>query len=239
MNELNQKYSKEVTDIVAVSGKYPCMTQTADGKSYVCYQEYKDRHDVIVAGVLTQEKEEFTSGTVISGEGEALKPVCVADGNRVWYAWGENRDQKWGIYYRSYENGVYGEIQCAEEGEALFYPYLYSKNGVVSLFWNRQHSNSAEVVMGTIGESGVENIQVVSSSKEVYRPSYTITDDGTGYVAYDSFNGKNYDVLVRAYRDGVWSEEKVVSTSKTAWAAQPLVASLKYKVLVCWYDFNH
>lgn len=239
MNELNQKYSKEVTDIVAVSGKYPCMTQTADGKSYVCYQEYKDRHDVIVAGVLTQEKEEFTNGTVISGEGEALKPVCVADGNRVWYAWGENRDQKWGIYYRSYENGVYGEIQCAEEGEALFYPYLYSKNGVVSLLWNRQHSNSAEVVMGTIGESGVENIQVVSSSKEVYRPSYTMTDDGTGYVTYDSFNGKNYDVLVRAYRDGVWSEEKVVSTSKTAWAAQPLVASLKDKVLVCWYDFNH
>ena len=115
MNELNQRYSKEVTDIVAVSGKYPSIAQTTDGKTYVCYQEYKDRHDVIVAGVLTQEKGEFLEGAVISQDGEALKPVCVADGNRVWYAWGENKNQKWKIYYRSYENGVYSEVQCADE----------------------------------------------------------------------------------------------------------------------------
>ena len=54
MNILNQKYSKEVTDITTVSGQYPCMTQTEDGQMYVCFQEYKNGHDTIVAGKLNQ-----------------------------------------------------------------------------------------------------------------------------------------------------------------------------------------
>lgn len=239
MNELNQKYSKEVTDIVAASGQYPCVTQTEDGQMYVCYQEYKDGHDVIKAGKLNQNKGEYTEAIQISEKGEALKPVCIADGNRVWYAWGECKNQVWGIYYRSYENGAYGDIHCAEEAEALFYPYLYARGGKVYLLWNRQSSNAGEIVLADIDEIGVHNVQVVSTSKEVYRPSYCMTDDGTAYVTYDSFNGTNYDVVVRACKEGLWTEEKVVSTSKTAWAAQPLVASLKDKVLVCWYDFNH
>lgn len=202
MNELNQKYSKEVTDIVAASSQYPCMTQTADGQMYVCYQEYKDGHDVIVAGLLNQNKGEHTQATQISLDGEALKPVCVADGNRVWYAWGECKNQVWGIYYRSYENGVYGEVHCAEEAEALFYPCLYAKNGVIYLLWNRQSSNAGEIVLATIDENGVKNPQVISTSKETYRPSYCMADDGTAFVTYDSFNGTNYDVIVRVCKDG-------------------------------------
>ena len=239
MNELNQKYSKEVTDILAASCQYPCITQTEDGQKYVCYQKYKNGHDVIVAGTLNQEKGEYVQGTQISQDGEALKPVCVADGNRVWYAWGECKNQVWGIYYRSYENGVYGEIQCAEEADALFYPCLYAKDGVVYLLWNRQSSNAGEIVLATIGRDGLQNSQVVSCSKETYRPSYCMTDDGTAFVTYDSFNGINYDVIVRIRKEGKWSDEQVVSTSKTAWAAQPLIASLNDKALVCWYDFDH
>lgn len=239
MNELNQKYSKEVTDIVTASSQYPCMAQTADSQMYVCFQEYKDGHDVIVAGILNQEKGEYVRGTQISQEGEALKPVCASDGNRVWYAWGECRNRVWGIYYRSYENGVYGDVHCAEEGEALFYPFLYVKNGTVYLLWNRQGSNAGEIVLATIDEEGIHNSQVVSCSKETYRPSFCVTDDGKLYVAYDAFNGSHYDAIVRICKDGAWTPEKVVNTSATAWATQPLLASLKEKALVCWYDFDH
>ena len=238
MNILNQKYSKEVTDITTISGQYPCMTQTEDGQMYVCFQEYKNGHDTIVAGKLNQNKGEYTRGIKIS-EGEALKPVCVADGNKVWYAWGECKEQTWGIYYRSYENGNYGEIHCVEEAEALFYPFLYVKNGKIYLLWNRQSANSGEIILADIDESGVHNVQIISCSKEVYRPSYCITEDGTAYVAYDSFNGKTYDVIVRGCKDGKWTNEKVVNTSKTAWATQPLIVSLKDKALICWYDFDH
>ena len=239
MNLLNQKYSKEVSDIIKSSAQYPSLTKAEDGTMYVCYQEYKDGHDCIVAGVLNQEKDTFSEVERISGEGEALKPVCVSSGNQIWYAWGECRNQVWGIYYRSYENGVYGEIHCAEEGEALFYPCLYAKDGIVYLLWNRQSSNAGEIVLSTIDEEGIHDVQVVSTSKETYRPSICITEDHTIYVAYDSFNGTTYDVIVRACKDQVWTEEKVVNTSKTAWATQPLLASLKDKALVCWYDFNH
>ena len=100
---------------------------------------------------------------------------------------GENVEIRYGgIYYRSYENGVYGEIHCAEEGEALFYPCLYAKDGIVYLLWNRQSSNAGEIVLSTIDEEGIHDVQVVSTSKETYRPSICITEDHTIYVAYDS-----------------------------------------------------
>lgn len=239
MNELNKKYSKVVTDIVSASSQYPCMTQTEDGQKYVCYQEYKDGHDRIMAGILTQDKETYTEGTQISGDGEALKPVCAADENRVWYAWGECREGKWGVYYRYYENGRYSDVFCAEEAEALFYPYLYVKGGNVYLLWNRQFTHAGEIVMAEIGENGIKNLQVVSQSKEVYRPSFCILDDGTKVVAYDSFNGVSYDVIVRMCRGGNWTEEQVISGADGAWSTQPLAASLKEKALVCWYDFDH
>lgn len=206
---------------------------------YVCFQEYKDRHDVIAAGILDQNKGEYVNAEKISGEGEALKPVCIADGNKVWYAWGECRNQVWGIYFRSYENGVYGDIHCAEEGEALFYPYLYAKNGTVYLLWNRQTSNCGEIILATIDENGVHNAEVISASKETYRPSFCITDDGVLFVTYDSFNGVSYDAIVRICKDGKWSKEQVVNLPNNAWATQPLIVSLKDKALVCWYDFNH
>ena len=73
MNLLNQKYSKEVSDIIKSSAQYPSLTKAEDGTMYVCYQEYKDGHDCIVAGVLNQEKDTFSEVERISGEGEALK----------------------------------------------------------------------------------------------------------------------------------------------------------------------
>lgn len=239
MNELNQKYSKEVTDIVAVSGQYPCLTRTEDGQMYVCYQELKGNHDTIMAGPLDQQKDMYTQAVRISGEGEALKPVCAADGNRVWYAWGECRNQVWGIYYRSYENGSYGEIHCAEEAQALFYPCLCVKDGTVYLLWNRQSGNAGEIVMAVITEEGLKDLQVISEAKEVYRPSMCVTDEGRIFVAYDSFNGTNYDIIVRSCKDGLWTPEQIISTSETAWASQPLAAALGDKALVCWYDFDH
>lgn len=37
MNLLNQKYSKEVSDIIKSSAQYPSLTKAEDGTMYVCY----------------------------------------------------------------------------------------------------------------------------------------------------------------------------------------------------------
>lgn len=238
MGNLGQRNSKVLTDIWNTSSLYPCITQDASGQKYVCWQNYKNGHDCVLAGQLSA-KEGYVQTTCISGDGEALKPVCAANGKKIWYAWGECKDHIWGIYYRSYENGIYGDIHCAEKGNALFYPYLYTKDDVTYLLWNRQESNAAQVVAAVIGENGLENKEVISCAKEAYRPSFCISDDHTAYVAYDSFNGTNYDIIIRCCKNGRWSEEKVISTTKTAFSSNPQVAALKDQILVCWYDFDH
>lgn len=237
MKGWGQNNSKVLTDIWNTSSLYPCITLNTAGQKFACWQNYKNRHDTIMAGPLNNDQGYIEADT-ISGDGDALKPVCIADGEKIWYAWGECRDRIWGIYYRSYENGAYGEIHCAEQGDALFYPYLYAKDGITYLLWNQQDSNAAEVVVSVIEESGVKSKEVVSRVKEAYRPSFCISDHGTAYVAYDSFNGVNYDIVVRCCEDGRWSEEKVISTTKTAFSTNPLVIALHDEILVCWYDFD-
>ncbi len=242
MNELNQKYSMELTDIWQSSCQYPAAAMTEDGSLYVCWQEYKNRHDTAWAAKMEDGKPGHPVRLSLSGE--ALKPVCAAQGNKVWYAWSECDPAEhgigtWHIYYRWYENGEYGPVKCAESGEALFYPFLYINKDDVYLLWNRQGTHKGEILMAVLGAEEETKTEIISLSEECYRPYLCITEDGVKYVVYDSFNGTNYDILARACVDGVWTPEQKVSTSETAWASCPAAAAAKDRAVVCWYDFDH
>lgn len=237
MNELNLKNSILLTDIEQHSSQYPALAKTSDGRLHFCWQVLEHGHDAVWAAVMEQGEQK--AAVQISAEGEALKPVCVADGDKVWYAWGECKNRIWGIYYRCYADGSFSPIVCAAEGEALFYPCLYEKEGVVRLLWNSQGSYTGQIHLAVLGVDNVVSQEVVSVSPECYRPSFCITETGCSYVAYDRFNGSNYDVLVRTCEAGRWSDEQIISTSETAWAACPVLTSLGNEALVCWYDFDH
>lgn len=242
MNELNKIYSMQLTDIWQTSCQYPAAAMTKDGSLYVCWQEYKNQHDTLWAAKLEDGK---TGPAVrLSLSGEALKPVCAAQGSRVWFAWGEcdkaaHGTGTWHIYYRWYENGELGSVQCADSGEALFYPHLSVGGDQVYLLWNRQGTHAGEIVMGVLREDGISETEVISVSDECYRPCLCVTEDGIKYAVYDSFNGTNYDILARACIGGTWTPEQKVSTSETAWASCPVAAAAGNRAVVCWYDFDH
>ncbi len=239
MNLLNQKYSKEVSDIIKSSAQYPSLTKAEDGTMYVCYQEYKDGHDCIVAGVLNQEKDTFSEVERISGEGEALKPVCVSSGNQIWYAWGECRNQVWEFTIEAMKMECMVKFTVRKREKPCFIHVCMQKMELYICYGIVNPAMRVKLFYQRLMKKVFMMYRWFPLQKETYRPSICITEDHTIYVAYDSFNGTTYDVIVRACKDQVWTEEKVVNTSKTAWATQPLLASLKDKALVCWYDFNH
>lgn len=227
--------SSELTDITDNSSQYPGIAMAEDGTIYVCWQEYKDRHDTVWAGWL---RDGAVQGkTRISGQGEALRPVVCAYGGAVWYAWSECLDGQWQILARYHKNGGYSPVITVARGEALFYPDFLTDCGHLALVFNEQGRGYSDCVLCRLDGNQASGREVVSVSRKSYRPTGCEGGDKNTYVAYDSFDGSSYDILVRVRTAGGWGEEIKVSRS-SQWAARPVITATEEGACVCWYEYG-
>lgn len=227
--------SFELTDIKKGSSQYPGIAMGRDGKCHVCWQEFKNRHDAVYAGYL--EDGAVRGKTRLSGEGEALRPVVCAAGDTVWYAWSECGDGEWKILLRYHKQGSYSPIMTAARGEALFYPFLFEADGRLALVFNEQGKGYSGCVLCWVDEDGISSKEVVSLAGKAYRPTGCRGGDGNLYIAYDSFDGNRYDVLVRVRTEAGWSGETRVNTGGQ-WASRPVVSAQAQGAAVCWYEYG-
>lgn len=235
MSEWMKNRSYELTDITDNSSQYPGITIGEDNVCYVCWQEYKKRHDAVYAGWIKDGA--VQNVTRLSGEGEALRPVCCAFGGAVWYAWSEYGDGEWQILARYCKNGLYSPIITVAEGEALFYPYLFTDHGRLAVTFNEQSKGCSTCVLYWLKEDWISDREVLSVSEKAYRPTGCQGGDGNLYVSYDVFNGSRYDVYVRVKYADEWSDEIQVNTSGQ-WATRPVVTASAGGAVVCWYEYG-
>lgn len=235
MREQINQNSFEVTDLHKVSGQYPDFVIAEDGNQYITWQEYVAGHDCIynarVEGMGVVEQ------TMISGEGEALKPVSYAFDGAVWFVWSECVNREWHILARVLRDGKYSEIITVDHSEAAFYPSVCGTQQGLMVLWTEQTKAYSRTVTRTITETTVSDKEVLSTSTKAYRPTACVGMDNNLYVAYDIFNGKDYDVVVRVKTAEGWSEEKVISNSAD-WATRPIVVATGEGALVGWYHFG-
>lgn len=242
MSEFMKNRSRELTDILDNSSQYPAIAAGEDGKTYVCWQEYKSRHDTIYAGRL--ESGHVQHKTRISGEGEALRPAICAFGNAVWYAWSETVCGQWQILARYLKEGTYSPIITIAKGEALFYPFLFVEGNRLAVVYNDQGKGFSKCVMHYLSETEISSGEVVSESGKAYRPTGCTGGDGNTYLVYDSYEESSedrtkntYDIFVRVKMSGKWESEVKVSETDF-WAARPIVIPTAEGAAVCWYEFG-
>lgn len=242
MSDFMKNRSKELTDILDNSSQYPGIAQGKDKNLYVCWQEYKNRHDAIYAGTL---KEGCVQGkTRISGEGEALRPVICAFGDAIWYAWSEADHGRWQILARYQKEGTYGPVITVAKGEALFYPFLFVEGSRLAVVYNDQGKGFSHCVKQYLSETSVSVAEVVSESGNSYRPTGCVGGDGNTYLVYDSYqedekerSRSTYNIFVRIMGKDGWSKEVKINTTKL-WATRPIVIPTKDGAAVCWYEFG-
>lgn len=242
MSESMKDRSRELTDIRDNSSQYPGIVMGEDGTCYVCWQEFKNRHDAVYAGRLeagcVQEK------TRISGEGEALRPVICAHSHAIWYAWSESDCGNWQILARYYKDGAYSPIITVAKGEALFYPFLFVEGNRLAVVYNDQGKGFSRCVKQYLSEQAVSEPEVVSEAKEAYRPTGCVGGDQNTYLVYDSYRKdpgegrKNtYDIFVRVCTGDGWSGEVKVNRTDL-WATRPIVIPTADGAAVCWYEYG-
>lgn len=235
MREQINQASFEVTDILTASCQYPDILVTKDNQKYATWQQYNEGHDAIYVGKIVDKQVVETK--MISGEGEALRPVSFEYDDAVWFVWSECVNREWSILARFVRYGNYSEIITIDTSEAAFYPSVCVTADGLMILWTEQTKAYSRIVAKTITCNLISDKEILSVSDKVYRPTGCEGKDGNLYIAYDRFNGKHYEIVARVKTAGEWSEEKVISTS-TSWAANPVVVATGEGVLVGWYHFG-
>lgn len=235
MREKINQLSFQATDIITSHSQYPDIVVDQKGDKYISWQQYNDGQDVVYTGKIVDQQ--IVESQRVSGEGQALRPVSIAFDGGIWFAWSECINREWQIVVRTLENGVLGEATVLDTAEAAFYPSLCVTAEGLMVLWSEQTKAYSRTVAKVVTKNSVSEKEVLSVSEKAYRPTACVGTDGNLYVAYDIFNGENYDLVARVKTAAGWSEETVVSTAK-AWAANPVVVPTGEGALVGWYHFE-
>jgi len=224
-----------ITDIDSCSAQFPAAAE-AEGELRVCCQKFTGRHDTLETGILG--KDGLIGKETISGSGEVLYPVTLTVGRTVWYAWSETKGSGWRICVRYIKDGRWSPLMTAEEGDALFYPHLFTFAGELFLLWTRQQHHAAQAVMCRLSFEGAGEKEVVSLCAEAYRANACEGGDGKLYLTYDAYCGGAYHTLARVRTGNGWSAE--VQLDKTEeWTCQSRVIPRSGGATVCWYAFGY
>ncbi|MFH2116164.1 MAG: CehA/McbA family metallohydrolase [Spirochaetota bacterium] len=259
-----------ITDIQASSCQYPLSVTDATGLTWLAWQEFKDGQDRILAARLPSAALSGPPGSgtlqagmkdvrVLSGKGQALRPVAIHLDGTFWFAWSEWRDTQWQICLRPLLTGQPGVELVLEQGQALFEPDLCIAGGRLAISWMSQGPRSSVIRLAWVNADGSFDgaaRQTVSASPECYRPSLAAGGDSRLYLVYDRFNGTGYDLVSRdcqlpaigaapdrqtsgaAPSQALWTDETVISSIPGRWASAPQAARTREGIVVGWYDYG-
>lgn len=223
--------SVEITDIWQSSCQYPDVTVNSKNEVFAVWEKYLDHTEVIRFAQMIDHHPH--NEVQISGSGLALRPSLHTFNDRVITAWSEFENGVWKLCVREYQDGVFGAIQVIDEGEALFYPSVKDDGIHPVVVYNRQGVGFSDTIVATLGET--VTLEKVNTAVKTYRPCFDHDGKGHCFVAYDLYNGVNYDVVVRAKIDGQWSEE--VKLNQTAiYSTHPVMTRVGQKVTIAWYE---
>ncbi len=219
------------TDIWNESAQYPDVTVNHNNETYVVWQKYLDHEEEII---FAQIKDNEVLGKVtISGKGLALRPSMHTFKDVIYVAWSEFYDEEWHLCIRDFKDGTFGQTKIIETAEALFYPSMKDDGENPVVVYNNQGIGYSNVVIATLGFEVSK--EVVNVSKKAYRPCFDHDGNGNLFVAYDRYNGENYDVMVRVKINGTWGEEIKLSNNDI-YCTHPVMVSLPDRVTVAWYE---
>lgn len=223
--------SAALTDIWQNSCQYPEVTVNSRNETFVVWEAYLNHRETIQFARIVNHQpiEEVT----VSGTGLALRPSLHTFNDKVIMAWSEFENGLWQLCVREYQDGVFGAVQVVDCGEALFYPSVKDDGVHPVVVYSRQGVGFSDTILATLAET--VTLEKVNTSVKTYRPCFDHDDQGNCFVAYDLYNGTNYDVVVRAKIEGVWSEE--IKLNQTAiYSTHPVMCSLGSKVTIAWYE---
>lgn len=93
--------------------------------------------------------------------------------------------------------------------ESAQFPGMAVQNGAVYVHYQAFKNRHDTLKVGVLGEDGLKDVQTISGEGEVLYP-VSLAHDGATWFAWSEAKDRQWSVLARFVKDGVWSETIVV-----------------------------
>ncbi|HTU92029.1 MAG TPA: hypothetical protein VMF69_18240 [Gemmataceae bacterium] len=144
----------------------------------------------------------------VTGEGLRIwRPTVAVDGKGdVWVAWSQQIDGNWDIFYRRYSppkeggGGKWSDIVRLTDTPGADFHVVAATDaaGTVWLAWQGWRDNNFDILLAAPVEGHAWNKPrtISASSANDWTPAIAADSQGRVYVAWDSYDKGNYDVVL-------------------------------------------
>jgi len=215
-----------ITQKALTEDDFPSAAADKDGNLWVAYVAYRNSDGQSGASRRIDEEPKDWSDFKPKGNGDQIKlmkfdgtqwskpldvteagldvyktAIAVDGSGRVWVIWSQNVKGNWDLYARGYDGKELTDIKrlTTNEGTDTNPVATSDVRGNVHLAWQSFNNSEgqSDIMTATLANGVMSSSVRLSPSKaNDWDPSITADSSGTVYVAYDTYDKGNYDVML-------------------------------------------
>ncbi len=219
---------------------YPALAASPDGSVWASWISYLDERDAV--WLSRHDGEGWAAPVRVTPDeyGDNFRTAMQVDGNgAVVVAWsGRGPGGTWGLYARTYRDGVLSDLSSlAKAGENLYHQAVADRDGNVHVAWQGFRNQQSRILHARWDGESWSGEEVVSdrSHADSWSPAVAADSRGNMWVGWDAYGAGNFDVHVRRLRaDGRWDRPVQVTRSAGFDANVSLTCDSKDRLWIAW-----
>ncbi len=183
--------------------EFPGITATSDGRTWVAWQSWDGRNDVLLWAVRGPGGTWSRPASLADRKGDFFQVVLAPAGaTGIWAVWSENRDGRWDLWAARLDRDEWTRpVQLTRSPGSDFNQKLaVGRDGAVRVVWQAEQNGQYDIFMAELAPDGLRNIRPVTTDPgDDWAPAVAVGPDGRLAIAWDSYRNGSFDVFVRIY----------------------------------------
>ncbi len=181
---------------------------------------------------------------VIEQPGRFARPTLTFDSKkRLWLSYERYvpKQKQWDVVARMHEgDGKFGPPMTVSEnpGNDINHSVAAGKDGALWFAWQGDHEGRFEIFARRLSEEvSAEKMERISHTAHGdWRPSIAVGSSGDVVVAWDYYNGEDFDVLYKRRTPGGWKETIVAAGGPAFQGRAQIAANSKNEFWLLWEE---
>lgn len=160
---------------------------------------------------------------------------------RPWAIWSEQVEGNFDLYASRFDGRAWSSPQRLTSAPQpdVWHAVATDAAGRVWVVWQGFRSGSSDILARSYDASGAawsEETRLSTSPANDWAPAVAADSRGSVYVAWDTYDQGNYDVMMRSFRNGQWSEPMAVAATPKFEANVTLACDRADRLWVSWNE---